>query len=163
MAEHYQRLSEIFTKCIFLRAMTTIGLALALCFPWRASACSMIYGNGWQGCAEAVERQAVWYDRWGAVATDKSNGAFGAADTVATRKKAISKAVKLCRKNKGVDCQIRLVYRNECASMVSGQHWDIFHTAASREEAISIASSRCQQKDNGCKVVYAACSEGVSR
>ncbi|QWP75708.1 DUF4189 domain-containing protein [Lysobacter sp. K5869] len=121
-----------------------------------------MHGNGWQGCAETPEREPVWLDRWGAVATDKSTGAFGAADTVSERDRAVKKAIKQCKKNNGMNCEIRLTYRNGCASMVSGKERGFFQGDPARDGAISIAMRRCKDKDTDCRVVYTRCSYGVS-
>lgn len=145
-----------------MKATLALLLAVIAATPCRSQACTIVRGNGWQGCAEAPEREPVWFDRWGAVATDKSTGAFGAADTVSERDRAIKKAMKQCKKNNGVNCEIRLVYRNECASMVSGKEWDFFQSDPTRDGATSIAMRRCEEKDTDCKIVYTRCSDGVS-
>ncbi|MEI2429445.1 DUF4189 domain-containing protein [Lysobacter yananisis] len=145
------------------RKATVFLFAFIASLPAHAFACTMVYGNGWQGCVETPEREPVQFDRWGAVATDKSNGAFGAADTVSERARAIKKAIKKCKDNKGVHCEIRLIYRNECAAAVSGSGWDFFNSDPDRETAISTAVRRCEEKDTDCKVVYTRCSYAVSR
>lgn len=144
---------------------TTTALLLGLCCaaPAQALACTLVQGHGWQGCVEAPERTPVWFDRWGAVATDPSNGAFGAADTVSERDRAIGKAMKRCKNDRGVRCEVRLVYRNACAAMVSGAAWDFFQSDPARDVAIATAMRKCEDKDSGCKLVYTRCSEGVSR
>ena len=145
-----------------MKTTTALLLTLIILMPGNSAACTMVYGNGWQGCAETPEREPVWHDRWGAVATDGSTGAFGAAYTVSGRDNAVKKAIKQCTKNKGKNCEIRLIYRNECASMVSGKEWDFFQSAPTTEDAESIAMRRCEGKDIDCNVVYTRCSHGFS-
>ncbi|UZW58857.1 DUF4189 domain-containing protein [Lysobacter enzymogenes] len=115
-------------------------------------------GNGWQGCAERPEAATVYYDRWGAIATDESNGAFGAAEWFARKDNAERKALKECRKNRGIDCAIKFTYTNECVSVITGARMNYFQSSVSDQAAISHGLRRCQEDDSDCKVFYVGCS-----
>lgn len=147
-------LSEMRMKLSF-----PLFIALAFVPTHRAIAtCDMQSGNGWQGCAERPEAATVYYDRWGAIATDESNGAFGTSEWVARKAAAEKKALKQCKKNQGIDCAIKYTYRNECVSVITGKKMNYFQSNVSEEVAISYGMSRCQKEDSDCKVFYVGCS-----
>lgn len=122
------------------------------------ASCDMQRGNGWQGCAEQPQAATVYYDRWGAIATDESNGAFGTAEWIARKDGAEKKALKECRKNRGIDCAIKFTYTNECVSVITGARMNYFQSSVSDQAAISHGLRRCQKDDSDCKVFYVGCS-----
>lgn len=139
-----------------------VALLASCCLLTNAAfACQVVRGNGWESCVDAPTRDTVWHSRWGAIASDKDNGAFGASDTVSDKQRAQKKAIKACRKNKGVNCELRLTYYNGCASIASGKQWEFYQSEKSREQAISLGLQRCSQEDSECKITYVACSHAV--
>lgn len=142
-------------------AVALLGVAIFL--PTSTFACQVVRGNGWEGCVEQPERETVWYSRWGAVATDKENGAFGASDSIADKRRAEKKALKQCRKNNGTSCEVRLLYADGCAAVVHGKEWSYFQSHKYRDTAIETALNRCRQKDSECEITYVACSQAVGR
>ncbi|QWP75709.1 DUF4189 domain-containing protein [Lysobacter sp. K5869] len=142
-----------------LKTATSAMLALCLfLFGDSIAACDLQRGNGWQGCAEQSGAATVYYDRWGAIATDESNGAFGVAEWVARKDSAERKALKECKKNRGVDCAIKFTYKNECVSVITGSRMNYFQSSISDQAAISHGMSRCKMDDSDCKVFYVGCS-----
>lgn len=122
------------------------------------ASCEMQRGNGWQGCAERPEAATVYYDRWGAIATDEANGAFGTSEWMTRKASAESKALKQCKKNQGVNCAIKYAYRNECVSVITGTKFNYFQSNVSEEVAVAHGMKRCNEHDSGCKIFYVGCS-----
>lgn len=126
--------------------------------PFQSCACEVERGNGWQGCAERPQAATVYYDRWGAIATDESKGAFGAAEWSNRKDRAENKAIKECIKMGGISCTIKLIYKNECVSVVTGTRLNYFQSHVSDKVAVADGLRRCQEGDSGCKVYYVGCS-----
>lgn len=122
----------------------------------------MIRGNGWEACVDAPTREPDWHYRWGAIASDNDKGALGASDTVSTKKRAQQKAISQCKKNGGINCELKLIYSNGCASVVSGREWRYYQAGSTRDEAITDGMRRCEQEDRECKTTYIACSHAES-
>lgn len=144
-------------KAPLLLAAVLVALSSAP-FHGALANCDLQRGNGWQGCAEQPEAATVYYDRWGAIATDESNGAFGVAEWVARKDNAERKALKECKKNRGVDCAVKFTYKNECVSVITGSRMNYFQSSISDQAAVSHGMSRCQKEDSNCKVFYVGCS-----
>lgn len=146
------------TPGLQMKTAASALLIFSLAALGKTHACELQKGNGWQGCLDTPERAPVHFDRWAAIATDESNGAFGSAEWFSEKKRAEKKAIKQCQKNGGVNCAIKFTYLNQCASVVSGDRLNFFQTGSSREDAIARGLSRCKAEDAGCEVFYVGCS-----
>lgn len=126
----------------------------------NASACPpgsvLQTGNGWQGCVQ-TSSSPVWVDRWGAIATDETTGAFGSASSEVSKKKAEKYALSMC-KEKGKECKVLFSYYNQCVSYVTSKNTYFIRTDSTLEQAVSNSMARCEREDEDCRVFYSRCS-----
>lgn len=99
-----------------------------------------------------------WADRWGAIATDATNGGVGAAASLPSKRKAEKAALATCRTKGGSGCKIALSYYNQCAAMAWGASYATTTAAATIEEASDNAIARCSEHTTDCQIYYADCS-----
>jgi hypothetical protein len=122
------------------------GFGVALCGPIRE-----------QERAQEPELPA-WATRWGAIASDGSAGAFGAAEGMRSKRRAKNAAMASCKETGGQRCKVDLTYSNQCAVTVVGRKTHLSQGAATVEEATDIGLRRCREVDDDCRVYYSACS-----
>lgn len=108
--------------------------------------------------------QGHWVTRWGAYAFDPEAGKVGTAGSMSSENKAKKAALAHCKSKGGANCQIQMTYHNQCAVAISGQRQDAplfvsFQSAATREEASSIAEDSCSKAGaSECKIAFSDCS-----
>lgn len=138
----------------------TLLFVAALLVVRQASACPpgsvLQTGNGWQGCVQNSS-PPVWVDRWGAIATDETTGAFGSSSSEASKRKAEKYALSMC-KEKGKECKVLFSYYNQCVSYVTSKNTYFIRTDSTLEQAVSNSMTRCEREDEGCRVFYSRCS-----
>ncbi|QNP40871.1 DUF4189 domain-containing protein [Lysobacter solisilvae (ex Woo and Kim 2020)] len=104
----------------------------------------------------------VWANRWGAVALgegDDGVSVAGVAEGLPSRGKAKRAAITDCESGGGHKCEIFVSYTNQCITLATGGGYTSGGTAASVQEADSVALSRCSANSSGtCRVLYQACS-----
>lgn len=100
--------------------------------------------------------------RYGAIALG-GNG-FGATRGRLDEALAVSGAVRQCEESGGVGkCQVRLVYRNQCAAYAVGDDRQVgVAYASSLEEAGKLALRSCSENAPHCQLHYLACSTPAS-
>lgn len=145
-----------------MKLIGILALGLVAAFPNDATACPpgsiLQKGNGWEACIEQSRPIPQWKDRWGAIATDESNGAFGSSSRETSKQRAMKAAITACRKHEGKNCKVKITYFNQCASVVMGTKSHFIQSDASMEQAIARGMTRCQNEDEECGVYYSACS-----
>ncbi|MFA0925037.1 DUF4189 domain-containing protein [Xanthomonas fragariae] len=105
-----------------------------------------------------------WIKTWGAIAHSSLTGEAGSAVGKLSESDAKDKATRQCAMGGASDCQVKLVYRNQCAALVSSRTQSFFQASASKENSIEIATRVCEKSDTGvCKTVYSECSEPIFR
>jgi len=133
-----------------------------------------IGGQGVQGCApmggdpstsgvSRLSRPAGrWKLTWGAVAA-AADGAVGLFNGAPSKRLAEQGAMRICRRQDGVDCKIIVTYKHQCVAGVrsaDGIVAGVFVTGPSIEVAESRALSRCAGRSGiGCKVFATDCTE----
>ncbi|MCC8537624.1 DUF4189 domain-containing protein [Xanthomonas axonopodis pv. poinsettiicola] len=105
-----------------------------------------------------------WVKTWGAIAGSDSTGEAGTSVGMVSKKEAEDTAIRRCAVNGASDCKLNLVYRNQCAAMVSTQSDSFYQGSATKERAIDLAMDNCKKNAPGeCKVLYSDCSEPLFR
>ncbi|AZR22572.1 MULTISPECIES: DUF4189 domain-containing protein [Xanthomonas] len=103
-----------------------------------------------------------WIKTWGAIAGSDSTGEAGTAAGELSEDKAKDIAIRRCSVNGASDCKINLVYRNQCAALVSTQSDSFYQGSATKERAIDLAIGNCKKSRSGeCKVLYSGCSDPI--
>ncbi|MDP9930071.1 DUF4189 domain-containing protein [Variovorax paradoxus] len=129
-------------------------------------------GQGWQGCnpipgygnqQQAPQRPAeVWQDRYGAIAGDDKNGILGLATDMRAEGVAKDAAMVDCNAKGGVDCKVKIAFRNACAAFSTG---DRQYTVVARprlEDAVSAGIKGCVDTgDRNCRTALKVCSPPV--
>lgn len=122
-------------------------------------------GPGVLGCAPTPDGGAAspapgpqWATRWGAIATDGANTAFGAASDMPRKRAAQKEALTRCKADGGASCRVDLVYYNQCAVMITGDSKYLSQGAESVRVATEVGLKRCNELDAGCRVYYSGCS-----
>ncbi|SFK98586.1 protein of unknown function [Lysobacter sp. cf310] len=110
------------------------------------------------GGAESVGSGPKWATRWGAIATDGANAAFGAASDIPRKRAAQKEALAQCKARGGQACKVDLVYYNQCAVMITGDFKYLSQGAESVRVATEVGMKRCGELDAGCRVYYSGCS-----
>lgn len=103
-----------------------------------------------------------WADRWGAIATDYTNGnnSLGTSVNMSTRRQAEQAALTDCQAHGGQQCRIETWYGNGCAAFVAGNTTHISTHAETQDQAIEIGIKTCTKGgDVNCKAYYTACSQ----
>lgn len=151
-------------------AVFTITAGIAICSVARADNCHWqqegVDGPGWYGgdgypCVTTPNMpQERWDSRWGAIALSASTGKMGAAAKRITQKYAERAAVRQCKAASGAsDCEVRAVYRNECAAYARWGDSFAIYAAPSIEDASLGALATCNEHGGGlCQILYADCS-----
>lgn len=103
------------------------------------------------------EAPARYLNRWGAIATGK-NATLGSAVDMESERDAKRVALKACQEKGGVECKLEIAYRNQCATLVTGD--SVFNTssAPTAEEAAEMGIAKCREADVNCRVYYSECS-----
>ncbi|WP_081422257.1 DUF4189 domain-containing protein [Xanthomonas cannabis] len=103
-----------------------------------------------------------WIKTWGAIAGSDSTGEAGTAVGNLSEEEAKDAAIRRCSVNGASDCKVNLVYRNQCAALVSTQSDSFYQGSATKERAIDLAVGNCKKSKSGdCKVLYSGCSDPV--
>ena len=113
--------------------------------------------QGGQNTAPAQPR-GRWQTRWGAIATDKVNGFFGAVTDYANKREAKKAAIAQCKANGGSACEFKLSYYNQCAVIAWGDSSYSIQSKETVNAASQLALPQCSESTNNCKIVYADCS-----
>ena len=98
-----------------------------------------------------------YQNRWGAIATGK-NATLGTAVDMESERDAKRVALKACQDKGGVQCKLEIAYRNQCATLVTGD--SVFNTSSAPtvEEAAEMGIAKCREADSNCRVYYSECS-----
>lgn len=127
---------------------------------------SSVYYQGPNGAANQAQQQSApayrtyLEDTWGAIATDKVKGAFGAAVGMTSEKKAEVVAEFECRnKGNGDNCEVFATYVNSCIAMVVGNNRAFTQSADTIDQASKIALNNCKAEGSECRVYYSECSK----
>lgn len=107
----------------------------------------------------------TWKDSWGAIAVDSPAGAGGSAKDMRSESDARTHALMECAKEGAKDCEVLIVFKNQCAALAwpSGLRAKV---AAARgptvSEASRLATSSCTNSSGGiCEVVYSTCTQPI--
>ncbi|WP_132141304.1 DUF4189 domain-containing protein [Luteibacter rhizovicinus] len=108
---------------------------------------------------QPAQPQAVWADRWGAIAMDSDTGRAGTVEGQESKSDANRVALDLCSKNGGRNCAILLSFYNQCAAVSQSTDGGPVHAAgaATQKEAEERALNRCTGS-KACQIVYSQCS-----
>jgi hypothetical protein len=128
------------------------------CIPQDRPESGYFQGNPDQLNGQAQQPQAIWADRWGAIAVDGDTGHAGTVTGFATKKTAIDAAMRDCAAGGPNNCKLRLSYHNQCAAVAWGASHMGFAGAPTESEAQSNAMNGCRKGASDCKIVYSACS-----
>lgn len=158
-----------------MKSITTIVLLACLYTPIAWSQCSTGVDTGGGGCVppdapgmpgyqgnanqqqQAPQPQAVWADRWGAIAVDNNTGQAGTIEGQESESKANQIALAYCRQNGSKNCQIILSFHNQCAAVALGGGGAGHAGSPTQQAAEQIAITECGHGD-ACKIVYSKCS-----
>lgn len=111
-------------------------------------------------CAPTVR----WADRWGAIAVDnaKDSAGIGVAVEMASQRKAKAAVMNDCRSKGGAQCEVVLVYYNQCGVLVAGNAGYTSMRAATAERAADLGLKQGVSDGlENCKVYYSGCSYSV--
>lgn len=149
---------------------------LLLLTPLDVSACPpgewLQQGVGWQMCvpipgaqtnAPAQNRsEPMWADRWGAIVVDtapQGSVGFSTASGMKRKMQAERAAMKSCKEKGGTRCEIKILYYNQCAVLVWGDHSFNTSSAESEENARKAGLEKCENAgEKNCEVLYSGCS-----
>ncbi|WP_223875546.1 MULTISPECIES: DUF4189 domain-containing protein [Xanthomonas] len=104
-----------------------------------------------------------WIKTWGAIATSPS-GNGGVSSGRFSKNEAQSVALQNCKNAGAKNCMVEFVYYNQCVALVYplGGDGGIFYSAATVEEAVSLAKSKCEASvKSECKVAISECSKPI--
>jgi hypothetical protein len=124
------------------------------CTPGSPLPCNQTPPQGQQQVAPPP--QAIWADRWGALAYDDKNGETGTAESQQSKSEANQLSLASCANRGGSHCQILISFHNQCAAVAAGKTWG-YSVGPDKETAEKMALMRCSQGD-ACNVVYSRCS-----
>lgn len=102
-------------------------------------------------------RMHYWAPRWGAIAFDGAEDAYGAVDGLRTERKARKKALAKCRAMGGKNCDVASYY-DQCGALVVGDGRYVRKAGPTDLDAVGAALARCQEVDKNCRLIYAGCS-----
>lgn len=128
------------------------------CIPQDRPESPYFQGNPDQLNGQAQQPQAIWADRWGAIAIDSNTGHAGTVTGFSTKKSATDAAMRDCAAGGPNNCTVRLFYHNQCAAVAWGNGYSGIAGAPTESEAQSNAMKYCRQGAADCKVAYNACS-----
>ena len=111
-----------------------------------------------QGVALPLPQAAT---HWGAIAADATNGHFGAAHDLPSKRAAKEQALAQCRRDGGTHCTVATAYGNGCGALIAGDMaWRGF-ADVTFEHAKQTGIEACKKGGNeNCRVVYSDCSPG---
>ncbi|MGX0954764.1 hypothetical protein AB7M18_000892 [Pseudomonas viridiflava] len=102
-----------------------------------------------------------WIKTWGAIAGSDATGESGAVVGKFSEGEAREAALRLCAEGEAKDCKVNLVFRNQCAAVVSSKTDSFFQGAESEEIALDLAMKSCEKLGSPCSVIYSACTDPV--
>lgn len=105
--------------------------------------------------------QAVWVDRWGAIAVDKGKQSvgIGVAEMMTSERKAKAGAIDDCQAKGGTRCKVVLAYYNQCGALVAGDAGYTSMGSSTAEKAAKLGMEQCTKTGlSNCRVYYSACS-----
>ncbi|SFR90128.1 protein of unknown function [Dyella sp. OK004] len=102
-----------------------------------------------------------WESRWGAIATDESNGVVGSSTGMLKEQQAKDAAIADCKTKGGATCKFAVSYANGCGAMVVGDKRFNVDRAATEQEAIKLSMKACSAEDTNCHVYFSSCSQAV--
>jgi len=126
------------------------------CIPPNQSSSPYYQGNTAVPQQPISQPQAVWADRWGAIAIDKMGKGQGTVTGYASKSAAIDAAMKECVANGASGCELKRAYKNACAAVAWNPHNLATAGAATESLAKSDAMNACGEIS--CQIVYSACS-----
>lgn len=124
-------------------------------------------GGGISMTMPVIEYDEKWKRTWGTIAidiaTDGEPGIFGAWSTETSRRKAKRFALQECQAGGGDDCQVVLLFADQCGALalpnpVFGKRYGA-RAATTPEEASRLALEECG--DPECQVVFVDCTAPV--
>lgn len=118
--------------------------------------CAPIPGYG--GGARPVDPGPQWETRWGTVAIDHENGAFGSAEAASTPRQAKRRAKAACKAQGGRNCRVGEPYFNQCIAVAWGDAWISTYSAETVARASLLAVEDCSLHTGDCQIFYSACS-----
>jgi hypothetical protein len=124
------------------------------CSPGSPLACNQQRPQGQQQAAQ--QPQAVWADRWGAIALDPAGKGQGTVTGYVSRSAAIDAAMEQCTAQGAPNCELRRAYKNACAAVAWNPHNLATAGAVTESSAKSDALKACGE--SSCQIVYSACS-----
>jgi hypothetical protein len=124
------------------------------CTPGSPLPCNQTPPQGQQQVAP--QPQAVWADRWGAIAIDLQTGQAGTVEGKVSAVKANQAAMDYCTMHGSEHCQVILSFHNQCAAVAMGPKMGVAG-GPTQEAAERSAVSQCSS-ENACKIVYSKCS-----
>lgn len=105
---------------------------------------------------ESRSDKPQWETRWGAIA---SGGAFGIVTGMRSERVAKKAAIAECQKRGGTKCKEMLIFRNQCAAVVSSTSESFAQGAPYEDQAIAAGQKRCVASNTGsCWVYFSGCS-----
>lgn len=116
------------------------------------------YWNNQDSSDPVVPAGPKWEDRWGAIATDASNGGVGTAANRSSKREAEKAALTSCRSKGGNKCKISLAYYNQCGAMAWGDSYAVTRGAGTLQEASEDAMKICGENTKNCSIYYGECS-----
>ena len=134
-------------------------------YPWDTpgvSSCIPIPGyNQQQQQPNPPRPLGHWESRWGAIATDESNGVVGSSTGMLKEQQARDAAIADCKSKGGANCKFAVSYANGCGAMVVGDKRFNVDRAATEQEAIQLSMKACTADDTNCHVYFTSCSQAV--
>lgn len=113
------------------------------------------------GGSAAPRPTGYWVKTWGAIAKSPTTGEAGNALGKYSETEAREVAVRVCGEGGSKDCEVRLTFYNQCATVVTSDSETFYQSAVSEERAISLATKSCKESGGQCKVLWSACTEPI--
>ncbi|MBB3825995.1 DUF4189 domain-containing protein [Xanthomonas arboricola] len=147
---------------LFLNIFPVLAFTEGACPPGFYT----IGGQGASGCAPIASGNSnvpqptgEWKARWGALARSQDNSVLGVAAKEHSKSAAKKNAIKACMEIGGVNCKVKVFYKNSCIAQAQSTQLGKFNTFNdnSKELAESNALRDCGHAD--CVVGYSDCSK----
>ena len=122
------------------------------------------YGQDAEGAEVPVlQDEGIWQSRWGAIVTGKSKvgTVVGISEAAISKHEAEVDALRQCQSQGGFDCDVEIVFYNQCGTIVWGDGYSYAARAATVSRAEEIALAGCAELTSNCKVYYTSCSYPV--
>ena len=117
------------------------------------------------GSSVSARPAGKWKTMWGAIYADSVVGDIGAANGEQSKNKAKRLAEERCKKHGAKECELLLVYSNQCGALAWPSLVGAKVTAdggLSADAANDSALQKCARSGGGvCKIVYSECSKPV--